>query len=938
MPFFRRPRSVLHSLVLALAGAAGVAGAQQQDATEVPAWPVVAEALADPATRHDALLAGVVLERLAAGLGQDGVVVTERATRAAEDLAWVRRLDALRHPHAPRSTVSDPAPWVIQLELNEQRDLPASAAQFNPVSRDLLREAVFERGEARRAATLLTVVLNGTATALADRWGALREAAAREPVLATAIAGLLGPVLQASAPPADTPRSPDDAWLGAQLDALLVTLIEAAPPDPSEVTALRRSVLLAWPEATPSSRQTLAQWLDLAERLDGLHDGQFLAFADGLLAIVANRVDAGIAGDAVGGWLVRNLPTLSAAYARRFAAVDPRLNGVLAAALDALRGLPSPGNEDVDYASLQQELADAVTQLSLVAPSVDAYFDQPVRRLLASELDVCISIIAQAGEDGEPRYAREQFDGCVESMVRMADGPARASELSGDANGPFGHDQLHRELALAAPQRVNYALGYLHQRYATGCQRPSQPLPNPLEWAVLANFLAWLAEQSPVYFTTPENQQRLARMRAIGSEISATLMEQADCFAGAGSGVSDPVSRVLADYREAHNQLLSGVRDARHAFRAERLAPGADISLAGDGSQSTSWRPDDLQIGPCSARRACEMTGNLAPTRALIGLFPEPYLVAHQSGLGQIEICYDRMSWQERRSEPVRPDDDNVANYFGRLSFELHGRYREGEEVTPLFASRFLSPREHHYLFAAADQEVLEDECPTEIIGTRIVTPLPPRSPGIVPNRLTYLAAPRTLPSELLAANWERGAEWRDWFVTGIGVTPVDVEPPPAIRPRLDAHLQALMQEQQDAVYARMLVRGGDALAGDLQQRLDDMGDAKAMLRLQLGVFYPVQIAMDDPLRQGVTGEAGLLDLATVRRYRESNLGVSALIQAGNERLARFTDAWQQQSELLRRTGSVALTVAAAQARLDELHQRIFLAPAAAPVSATGMR
>ncbi|MDX1381794.1 MAG: hypothetical protein R3233_11765, partial [Xanthomonadales bacterium] len=295
--------------------------------------------------------------------------------------------------------------------------------------------------------------------------------------------------------------------------------------------------------------------------------------------------------------------------------------------------------------------------------------------------------------------------------------------------------------------------------------------------------------------------------------------------------------------------------------------------------------------------------------------------------------------WQERRSEPVRPDDDNVANYFGRLSFELHGRFREGEEVTDLFAARFLSPREHHYLFAAADPEVLEDECPTEIIGTRIVTPLPPRSPGIVPDRLTYLAAPRTLPSELLAANWDRGAEWRDWFVTGIGVTPIEVEPPPAIRPRLDAHLQALMQEQQDAVYARMLVRGGDALAGDLQQRLDDMGDAKAMLRLQLGVFYPVQVAMDDTLRQGVTGESGLLDLATVRRYREANLGVSALIQTGNERLARFTRAWQEQSEMLRRTGSVGLSVAAAQARLEELNQRVFLAaPAAPPVSATGMR
>ena len=92
--------------------------------------------------------------------------------------------------------------------------------------------------------------------------------------------------------------------------------------------------------------------------------------------------------------------------------------------------------------------------------------------------------------------------------------------------------------------------------------------------------------------------------------------------------------------------------------------------------------------------------------------------------LGEIEICYDNVRWVDRRAEPVRADDPHVANYHGRLGFDLVGRYREGEDVNEVFGYTFVSPDEYHYLFGAATDEVLDDSCPTEWIGTRVTTGL----------------------------------------------------------------------------------------------------------------------------------------------------------------------------------------------------------------------
>ena len=626
------------------------------------------------------------------------------------------------------------------------------------------------------------------------------------------------------------------------------------------------------------------------------------------------------------------LPRLSNAFAGEFSEVDPRINTNLAVVFDAVQYLQSGQSEEGRLASLRRDIGDAIAQLVLLIPDMNYYFDQPVRQRIAEEINTCTSIAANTGQQSIVNLSREQFDGCLESLVQMSEELVSNEELAGDPDGPFGADQLRRELMMPPWQRINFTLGYLHERFPTGCELPAQPLPNPLEWSSLATTVTWFARQSPIYFQTPENEALLMRMRKQGVEMLQSMAQQVDCISGAGTGIHDPVTRSLADYRVALADLVAGIRGAELEFRTERLKPGADVVLHGDASQRTAYRAEELIISPCDPDLVCEMSGQLEATRALIGLFPDTYLIADQTGLGSIEICYENMQWVNRRALPVRPDDPHVANYFGQLSFDLVGRYQEKGVFTRVFGSNIVSPDEYHYLFGAATDEVREASCPTEWVGTKIVTSLN-KSAGIrvVPNRLTYLASAREKPSAVVNANWSQGAEWRDWFVTGLGVTPYEFEADQGIADRVNQHLQALYQAEQSVLYASLLKppsRGWRRNTETLFDLQEELSVRKALVRSYINLFYPGFMIDSDDIRGSLEGYDSLLDTAVFNRFREANVAVASINETGLSRLETFQTDWFRQSEAVRRTGSLATGVAHAIIRLNTLYLDFFVLPA----------
>jgi len=925
---------------------------QQDPLADLPESKHLAAALADKASRGDTLLTlAAVAQMLTYGSQADPARVGELEARFRDDRAWLDRLEARFSVIPMRPSLLDPAAWFLARDLDRQGLAPGSlVSPLGPDTDSLLRQ-VFERGNELLSSTLLPELLTRMELQSTTLWAGLLGRLQSDPALAALVTSLnsdwFDPWLAAEPPAPLADRGEVDVIAEgvARLSALAGTAMTVGPPDALRLKRLRFELLMALPLLAEPDAREADYLLILAGAIDGLYRREYLAFTESLLWVTSGLLlaepTAPENASRLPPLLTDLLPGLSNAFAGGFSDVDPRINTSLAAVFDAVQYLQSAAPEPARLASLRRQLADVFAQLLLQIPDLDYYVEQPVRERILQVTDRCLGIVADR-EVGRDTLSRDQFDSCLDSLVSLAREEVSRAELAGDLDGPFGHDQLRRELMLTPWQRVNYVLGYLHDQHPTGCSLPEQPLPNPLEWSNLATLVTWMAQQSPVYFQTPQNEARIVEMRQRGMALLDTWSQQVDCISAAGGGLNDPISRGLSDYRGELDQLVASLREAELEFRASRLKPGADVVLHGDAGQRTAFRSEDLRIAPCSPRRVCEMNGALETTRALIGLFPDPYLIADQTNLGQVEICYDNVQWIDRRSEPVRADDPHVANYFGHLSFDLLGRYRENGEVSNVFGFTYVSPTEHHYLFAAADEEVLEDSCPTEWIGSRIVTPMSTdKGLRIVPNRLTYLAAARTLPSQLINANWSRGEEWRDRFVTGLDVTPLEFDPDPAIRDRVNQHLQEMYQAEQAMLYNALFrppSRAGGGASDSLHERLEELTASKALLRSYMNLFYPQFMVDSSEIRAALEGQRSLLEDPILQRFREGNVAVSSINEVGIGRLEQFRALWNRQPEAVLRSGTHSISVAHALTRLNALHKQFFALPSRVGEEAPGAR
>jgi hypothetical protein len=953
---------------------------------DLPETQHLAMALSDQESRTGALMTMVAVARLLEyGLSADMDDIDALESRFRDERAWLDRLAGHYLDLPMRGSELDPAAWFLLFELDRHQLSPGlSVSPLGPETSALMRQ-LFDRGNPQLSAAILPELLQRMEIRSIALWRSLLEAVLVDDALLAVVASLnedwFDPWIAFDPPdqPAGDVMKTDvmdkalnDLW------ALAGSTMISGPPDSSRLMRLRFHLLTALPQLDDTQTRDAEFVLTLAGAIDGLNEGRYLAFTESLLWVVSELLipdlrrmesaidplfeplfepafelqplpedspasppgaieDEGEVTEEIEAvtlprsrlpWFLSELlPRLSIVFATEFSEVDPRINSSLAAVFDAVQYLKGDEVEPDRFTSLRQDIGDAVAQFVLLIPEMNYYFDQPVRKRISDRMSECTGI-AGSGD-------REPFDDCLESLVEMSGSLLSREELAGDPDGPFGADQLRRELVMPPWQRINFSLGYLHERFPTGCELPEQPLPNPLEWSALATMFAWIARQSPVYFQTPENEALLVQMRQQGLELLQNITQQVDCISGTGAGINDPVRRGLADYRIALEDLVAGIREAELEFRTEQLKSGADVVLHGDASQRTAYRTEELIIGPCDPNQVCEMSGELEATRALIGLFPDPYLIADQSGLGQIEICYENMQWVNRRAVSVRPDDPHVANYFGQLSFDLVGRYQEKGDTGRVFGSNFISPDEYHYLFAAATDEVREDSCPTEWVGTKIVTPLN-RDGGIrvVPNRLTYLASTRKKPSEIITANWSRGAEWRDWFVTGLGVTPHEYPVDETMDDRVNQHLQSLYQAEQSALYTALLrpqARGWRGDRNSLKSLQEELSARKALIRSYINLFYPGFMIDSDSIRGSLEGHGALLDTAVLRRFHDANVAVASLNETGLARLEKFQADWSRQPDAVRRSGSIAAGVAHAIIRLNAVYLDFFTHPDVRP-------
>lgn len=618
------------------------------------------------------------------------------------------------------------------------------------------------------------------------------------------------------------------------------------------------------------------------------------------------------AGDPAGEW-ADWLETLESERSGELRLIDIDLPVVLALLGDAADYMASPGRATQPAIA---ELADVYARLALFAPDLAFYLDQPVRQPVRHVLAACNPDPLLVGP-----LPRDVFERCARSLERMLIGELGSEELVGGAQGPFAAEFLRRELGLVSWQRAAYLDGHLNWLLESQCQPPEWT--NVLEWSLLSHHLVRWVSQRPVFFTGSDWRDTVERLSVQMRGQAQAHAEWIDCLTGRGSRRRDPVIRLLSLHREALGEVDRLLALERAAYYEASTRPGADIDLDGPADQVTAYRPQDLVIGPCPESNTCGARVQLPVSRALLGQFPNAFLLADQMGMGELDLCYDQVRWVERSMEPARRRASGIANYSGRLSFDLVGAFRRDDREQTVFRYRLTGGETRHYLFAAEDEALLARDCPIDQVGKAVASSLSDDQPGLVPNRLTYFTSTPTTPEAEMLANWDSGAEWRDWFVTERRVARIESADPGDMELAVQAELADIVGQRERQLLAPLInpPRAGDE--DPLVTAMARVADSAALLRRVLELHYPRIIRQHAPVRALLTGEQGLITRDRVRLLRDAGTAASRMPELGLERAERLLNTWLELPEALREQGQRPPEVDYSLERLSALQRRM---------------
>ncbi len=633
-----------------------------------------------------------------------------------------------------------------------------------------------------------------------------------------------------------------------------------------------------------------------------------------------SQLDASSA-DLASEWAVW-IDSFDAEALRALRAVDVDLPVVLAMLGDSAAYLAA--SERAVHAALG-ELGDVYARLVLFAPDLSFYLDQPVREGVLTALANCNPDPLLMGP-----LPRETFERCAHNLLDLLVDGLDSEEMVGGAQGPFATEFLSREMGLVSWQRAAYMDGHLAWWLDAQCRTPAWV--NLLDWSLIADHLVRWVAQRPVFFAGADWRSSLDDLHARTERMADGHIEWIDCLTGQGSERRDPVLRLLDVHAQALGEVERMLGESSQRFYQEVTRPGADIDLAGSADQVTAYRPQDLTIGPCPGASTCGARAELPVSRALLGLFPNAYLLADQIGLGRFDLCYEAVRWVDRSATPARDPASQVADYHGHLSFDLVGRFIQHQQAEPVIRLRLTDPQKRHYLFEADDPEILALDCPIERVGRSIASRLPEDHTGLVPNRLTYFASAPTTAEALLLANWERGAEWRDWFLSPERVVTLEAAQPEAMQTRVQAELAALKDRRERRLSTPLInpPRAGDS--DPIALTMARVADSAALLRRIMELHYPRILRQYTPIRALLRGDSGLVTRDRVRLLRDAGVPARDLSQVGLQRVAHFREIWLELPVPLRERGQRSPELDYGLERLGVLERQEFSRPAASPV------
>ncbi len=671
----------------------------------------------------------------------------------------------------------------------------------------------------------------------------------------------------------------DLAQLGSGADDPLISLVQSrvasllssGPPDAAghtvELSMAPYRLFLSSPQSEAMDRTLVA----LARSIEQLPHGRFTQYIEVLTGMAQVAIlEPPATTSARLALVLDQLVLLDPVVLPQIEAVDPGLLTVYQQLRKMLRD--QLGEPEQGPAEQLRYLASLTAAYTLDSRDLEGYLSQPVRDSIEKDLLVCFEISRTGGPLPQAPISAAQFERCLDAVVDWAVEQARQPELAGRAAGPYEAEALNRELGLSPWQRINYWIGFLGSQVSDDCGLEGDSVVNPFEWSVAARAYTWLADRWPAYFASADRSAQVDSMVAAGVDAATRLVRLESC-GGGDSG--PPLTYLMQRYLEGLSETAAALASATDAFRKGRLKPGADVDLASDAGQTTNYRPEDLVVRPCGSVASCDMSGPLEASRALVGLFPQPFLIADQIRMGDIRLCYDQVQWTDRRAVLPKVRNQAMANYFGRLGFDLRGYY--GGQAEPVFSMRLTSQDEYEYLFGENSPEVLDNPCPRDLIGTQVFSELPHGRINLVPRRLTFMTADRMHPARVFETHWSEGNEWRDRFITGEGVEVLASRDGMPLTDAINTRLLDLYRLWNDDIYEQLLDTSSNGAASPLTQSLQRVNRDKQMVAGFAKLLFPRLLLSDAPIRASVFGRSGLFDRRMALNMQQNSVPVNQI-------------------------------------------------------------
>ncbi len=547
---------------------------------------------------------------------------------------------------------------------------------------------------------------------------------------------------------------------------------------------------------------------------------------------------------------------------------------------DLLNVLPEKfKNPDHFNEQLNSKILTLITGLQ----NPNAYFSHPLRQDIQENLEVCLNLSVLQNPEPPAPIANKQFNSCLNEFIEWGTVLARNANLSGNLIQLDNPNSINRALDLPAAQVTNNLS--MHAASEINCQQQLTAQANMIEWLLSAETVAWFHDRWPGLMATKSPNSQIDQLITVGEQ----LFQFPDCVRN-----KQPLLNQFNELQNKWERLKQEIVIHVNQYRNNVLSPNSDVDLFESIDQKSNYIPENFVVSPCDSTQSCGAQVTLDPNNDLLNLFPNHLKLAAQFGLGELNICYENVRWEQRKTTPTHLDNNKIANFEGQLSIQLNGLF-QGQSV---FTKSLLSEQRHVYLFGENNQETLDTACPLPLVGKQINTSLDRGTFGLFPNRLTFLAAQKIDINKVMTSNWK---QWQ----TQLNVKPDEFQSyneMNEVKTALnDAFLKRVDQLQQQ-IYRKLITNN--------QSRTNDSALSKAafeyithrklLSHMSIGLF-PQLYANRPTLQAAISGNDRLVDMAFFREAYDNQINVADMIENGDLNFTEHQDAWDtiNQSESL---------------------------------------